>query len=120
MAEAVATLNNFFDNFYLLASGQIEYDTNIKSSTKEISFQTLTTYSSGLTKDFIPVTFDRGINTRAAGVELLQIFPSESTNYVAMTKPTCISWVDINGTIYVNYITGLENNTKYTARFRVT
>ena len=116
---AVGVLNNFFDNIYLLLSNNVEYDINIKTQTIELDFQTTANYSSGSVDDWTPVTFTRTLPSRAVGCELLQIYPSDTSNYVPITDPVYVSWIDVNGTIILNYITGLEDSTNYTIRLRV-
>lgn len=102
-------MNTFFESVYQALNKNITFTENIACQVKDIKFTTSSTYSSG---DFEPLKFVSTLRVKASGLILLQIF-EDAGSYVPMTQGVHLDWVEINGTININHISGLDNSKTY-------
>lgn len=113
-------INSFMELVYSALNKNITFEDNISSSQKTLTFLTLSTYSSATPKveGFDPLTFNHNLKYKPSTVILQQIVVSEDL-YEVITDPVTIQWQEINGVIYITYITGLKDFKSYTVRFLV-
>lgn len=102
-------LNLFIEQIYSALNKNITFQDNIAAAFKELTFTTKATYSSN---DWESISFQSGLRTKVSGVVLLQITPLDGT-YSAIFSAAQVSWYESQGTIIINYVSGLENSTKY-------
>lgn len=107
-------LNQFMGATYT-ALRTLTFQQNIRSSVRELRFDTPADYTTG---GFPELEFDTGIGVKAIGVQMLQIWVHGDTEAVITGAPVP-NWIERAGKIKVKYVSGLENSTKYTARFLV-
>lgn len=107
-------INSFFDAIYNAIMGNLTFGENISAQIKELTFTTSSTYESD--DDFPEVSFERSLRRRAEGCFIMQIQRSDGEVIAFATTP---DWQEINGVIEIRHIAGLEDSTKYTARFLV-
>jgi hypothetical protein len=112
--KLLTPLNSFMSVVYENLNKNITFRENIACQIKEMEFETLATYSS---LDWTLVQF-KGLSYKATGVLLMQLYEKADT-YIPIKKAVSIDWLDLNGSININYISGLENSKKYFARFLV-
>lgn len=108
IANLLTPLNSFMDTVYRGLNKNITLQDNIQGAIRDLEFRTAATYSSG---DFTPITFSYGSGgLRPIGVVLLQI---RQGNGAIIKQAVALQWQDFNGTISIDYISGLANSTQY-------
>ena len=111
------SLNEFIHNQHLIMSNNITFADNFKSLTKEFTFTTLPTYTSG---DFNQLKIATAKSFKATGVLLLQIYKKNDPTAVITSTISLSNWYqDQNNNIVINYITGLENSVSYYFRILI-
>lgn len=112
-------LNTFMQNIYTALDQNLVIGANITGLYKVMTFRTGADYGDPLVDNhgFTPVTFLHSLKIRPQAVLVAQIGikGSSLTIYEAVT----VQWLENNGTISINYITGLAVSTQYTATFLV-
>jgi hypothetical protein len=110
----LAPLTTFMEAIYSALNKQFTFQENIACNLRQLTFTTSSGYTGGA---FTALIFPSNLRGRKPiGVLILQI--TESTGLL-ITKAVSPSWVDISGTISVNYIAGLENSKQYEVLFLV-
>jgi hypothetical protein len=100
-------LNSFIEQIYTSFNRNITLPENVASQIITVEINTTSTYSSG---DFPSINFKRTLARKANLLIIGKAVESESSNFTNGVFPT---WDDNNGTIAINYISGLANSKKY-------
>lgn len=116
--KIITPLNVFMEVVWNALNKNLTFEDNFVSLTKEVEFTTLSTYSSGLISGFEPIKFKHNLKNKPTGVLLTQILLTNDV-YGVILNPVTINWIELNGEIIVNYITGLDNEKTYTIRLLV-
>jgi hypothetical protein len=101
---------------YTALSGNLTFGENIASQSKQLTFETSTTYSAG---DFTAISFPKTIRNRAEGVLLMRIYENGVSNYSPILNAVYIDWYEDAGNIVIGYVTGLQDSTSYTLKLMV-
>lgn len=109
-------INLVFDALYIALNKGLTFQENINSTIRELDFTTESTYISS--KAWVPIRFTHGLRTRPYAVLLCQIFENEGVT-TPITEPVYVDWIEINGQIVINFITGLTNDKTYKIRVLV-
>lgn len=109
----IGPVNTFMESVYQSLNKNITFDQNIASFIKEITYRTPSTYPTGVEI----VQFQNNLRTKPIGIIVLQVY--DKTNYTAPPGPVYIPWIEDNGTININTITGLEADKIYTIRMLI-
>ena len=115
LRRMISVMNQYFEATYRTLNKGVTLEDNIVSKVYEYTFTTKSDYTSG---NFETIKFNNGIGKRARIVLLGQIV-TVAGSYIPITSAVTIDWLDLNGTININHITGLANTTKYKATFLV-
>jgi hypothetical protein len=115
MSKIIYLINSFFENMFSALNNGINFKDNFEAQLQNISFTTGATYT---TKGLIaPITFNKNtklVPNRAYGLIICQITQTTTSNYVPITNPVTLDWIDLGtGTIQINNVTGLNNSTSY-------
>ena len=105
----LSPLNSFMENIYSALIRNITFTDNIACMIKDIEFRTLSTYNS---HGFDAINITNTLKTSAQGLFIMQLYNS-SDPYSIITNATTPFWLDDNGIIKIQYITGLANSTQY-------
>lgn len=108
----IEPFNSFAEVVYQALNRNITFTENINSFVKEITYKTTASYPSA-----DQISFTNDLKTRATGVLVMQAF--ERTSYQPAPGPVYVPWVEDNGLILVNAITGLAASKTYTIRLLV-
>lgn len=107
----LSPLNSFMDTVYRSLNKSLTFQDNIQGQVRDLEFRTLATYSGG---DFTPVAFSYGSGAvRPTGVLLLQIRAGSGQ---VIKQPVSVQWSENNGTITIDYVSGLSNGSQYFIR----
>lgn len=106
-------LNGFMESVYQALSSNITFQDNVLSFVKEITYDTPSTYPSGVAN----ITFINTLKVRAIGVVVAQAYVKNA--YTPVAGPVYVPWIESNGNIVVSTITGLSASTSYTIRLLV-
>mgnify|MGYP003136564022 FL=1 len=118
--KLIYPINLFFDSVYRALNGRLTLSDNILGKQKETTFQVQAAYDGTDTDKWDVIKFQSELGSRAKGVYLMQITEQSDTgNFVPIGKSVFIDWEDENGTIKINYITGLTASKKYQLRVRI-
>lgn len=109
----IDTLNSFMETVYRALNKNVTFSDNIAANVKEFTYKTTSTYPAAQDN----VEFVSGLKTKASGVLLFQVY--ETSSYSPPPGPVYIPWVEINGTIIISTITGLEPSKTYLVRVAV-
>lgn len=108
----IEPVNSFMENIYQALNGNITFTQNINSFVKEITYKTTAAY---------PVTgqisFTNDLKVRATGIFVMQAF--DRSNYQPAPGPVYAPWVEDNGSLLINAITGLAASKIYTIRLLI-
>lgn len=113
--QLLVPLNLFMSSVYDNLNHGLTFPQNIRSSTRELTFSTSATYTTG---DFTHLIFASGIPTRVAGVLVLQITEVAAQPDV-ITGAVTLDWTEDNQGVRVRYVSGLANSKRYTVRLLV-
>lgn len=108
----IDVLNSFMETVYQALNRNITFSENVACYIKEITYKTPTAYP---TMD--PVYFQNDLRTRATGIMVLQVY--DKADYTAPPGPVYIPWIETNGRIAINSITGLQAEKTYIVRLLV-
>jgi hypothetical protein len=102
------------ESVYAALSKRLSFQDNIQSQMKDFDFTTSANYgtASPLTDGFTPLRFTNLSGGRANGLILLKI-NTVGGAYTVITNPVYMDWIELEGTVFINYITGLAPSTKY-------
>ena len=110
-------INTFFEAIYNAVNGGLSFGENVTSTIRDINFTTPSDYASG---NFTNLTFERGFDSAAKGVVLLQIIKNSSGgSHAVIRNGVSIDWLDDSGVITIYNVSGLENSTTYDMRVMV-
>lgn len=111
-------LNNFMYFMYDLLNGGLTFGSNIAAQMATLPFTTDAAYTGGT---FVPIVFTKTITSKAQGCIVIQITNTTNTNYTIVTGAVgCPDWQDLgNGSMQINYISGLVNSNTYSVTFLV-
>lgn len=104
-------LTTFMEAIYSALNKQLTFQENIACTIRDFQFSTSSTYSSG---DFTAITFPSGLKNKPIGCMILQILNASDASVIK--QAVSLSWEDLSGTIRINYVSGLDDSTKYTMR----
>lgn len=112
-------LNTFMQNIYTALDQNLAIGANVIGQHKILTFRTSLDYGDPLVENngFTPVTFKHSLKSRPQTVIVAQIAIKGSTETIY--EPVTLQWNESDGTLSVNYITGLAVSTQYTATFLV-
>lgn len=113
-SEGINIQNTFNQAIYDAVMGQLTFTENVRCQIKELTFPTLSTYSS---HDWTNIIFPVTIRTKPIGLELLQIYKTDEN--VPIYDPVYLDWQYINGNMVIRWIAGLEDETNYFLRVMV-
>ncbi len=108
-------LNLFMESVYTALNKGLTFQDNFASQIKDVEFTTPTNYVSA--QNFNKVTFVHSLKTMAIGISILSIHEKQSS--AVIKNAVSLDWRDINGTININFVTGLEDNKKYIIRLLI-
>jgi hypothetical protein len=114
--KLINPLNSFMSIVYETLNKNITFKDNITSTIKELSFKTLSTYESA--SSWETLKFSSGLKNRAIGCMILQIY-EDSNTYIPITNAVHVDWLDLNGIITIQFISGLTDSTDYIVRFLI-
>tara|TARA_R100000152_G_C6745369_1_gene169010 strand:- start:329 stop:757 length:429 start_codon:yes stop_codon:yes gene_type:complete len=118
--KLIYPINLFFDSVYRALNGRLTLSDNILGKQKETTFQVQSAYDGADTDKWDVIKFQSDLGSRVRGLYLMQITEQSDTgNFVPIGKSVFIDWEDENGTIKINYITGLTASKKYQLRVRI-
>lgn len=103
-------LNQFLDTMYGGLNKNITLTENIDCQERVFTFTTKIDYVANNTFD--EIQFRRTTKNKAKGVILADI-RIQDAYYRPILNATSIQWVEIEGTIIVKYIAGLDDSTSY-------
>lgn len=106
----LSPLNSFMENIYSALIKNITFTDNIACMIKDIDFRTTGNYSSS--KEFEIINITNTLKTSAQGLFIMQLYNS-SDPYSKITNAVTPFWLDDNGIIKIQYITGLADSTQY-------
>jgi hypothetical protein len=109
-------VNSFFESVYSALNKDLTFADNIVSQIKEIQFTTASDYV--LNDTFEVLNFTHTLKNKPIGCIVLQIY-QRTDDYQTITTPVTIDWIEINGVISINFVTGLDDSKKYTLRVLV-
>lgn len=109
----LSPLNSFMDSVYRALSQNITFGDNIPCDRRSIQFDTRSDYTSAvpLTAGFVPLRFQHNLKSKPFACIPLQVVAADGSVF---TSPVSIDWYEANGTVFINYITGLANSKSYT------
>lgn len=103
-------VNTFMENVYNSLNRNLTLGENIASFTQELTYTTVNTYPTGQTN----ISFLNQLKTKPIGVMVMQVY--DKATYIPAPGPVYIPWVEVNGSIIVYPITGLEPSKTYLIR----
>jgi len=106
----LSPLNSFMENIYSALIKNITFQDNIACMIKDLEFRTLSNYSSSQGFDIINI--NNTLKATAQGLFIMQLYNS-SDPYARITNAITPFWIDDNGIIRIEYITGLADSTNY-------
>lgn len=109
----IDVLNSFMETVYQAMNKNVTFPENIASFTKEIIYNTPSTYPSGVEN----VEFMSQLKTKAVGVFLMQAY--DRAIYTPAVGPVYVPWIEDNGSILIYPIQGLEADKSYLIRILV-
>lgn len=109
----IDTINSFFENVYQCLNRNVTFQDNVASFIYTLTYTTPSTYPAGVEM----VEFANQLKTKPIGVLVLQAY--DKSNYVAAIGPVYIPWVEVNNSINVGTITGLEASKSYLVRLAI-
>lgn len=112
IVPVIDTFNSFADSVYQALNRNITFTENIADQIKELTYVTPSTYP--VMEDY---SFVSSLKTKAIGVLLLQALDRDT--YEPVSIDTSVPWVEINGSIVIKPLEGLEASKTYTIRLLV-
>lgn len=103
-------VNTFMENVYNSLNRNLTLSENIASFTQEFTYTTLGTYPTGQAN----ISFLNQLKTKPIGVMVMQVY--DKATYIPAPGPVYIPWVEVNGSIIIYPITGLEVSKTYLIR----
>lgn len=110
-------LNQFMETVYQALNKDLTFSENIRSQTAEVTFETSAAYD-GTVANFTTVQLQRSLPARAQGILLLQIAENASSPS-PIDGPVYVDWLDNNGVISINHVSGLNASTSYVMRLLI-
>ena len=108
----IDTVNSFMENVYQALNQNVTFSENVSCFIKELIYKTPSTYP---TMDNVEFTSE--LKSKATGLFVMQAY--ERSTYTPAEGPVYVPWVEVNGTIVVYPITGLEADKTYIIRLLV-
>lgn len=107
----LSPINQFIEEVYSAFNKNLTIPENVKGQIKNLTFRTPANYTSGA-KGFPEITY---LNTLGRKTQILILgYIEEIGNPKKKHDPATISWYDNNdGTVSIQYITGLSNSKEY-------
>lgn len=109
----IQPLNAFMGNVYQCLNRNVTFQDNLASFIYTLTYTTPSTYPSGVET----VEFVNQLKTKPIGVLVLQAY--NKSNYVAAPGPVYVPWIEVNNSINVGTITGLEASKSYLVRLAI-
>lgn len=108
----IEPVNSFMENVYQALNKNVTFTENVNSFVKEITYRTTIAYPVA-----DQISFTNELKTRVTGVFVMQVY--ERTTYLPAAGPVYVPWVEDNGKVVVDSITGLVADKVYTIRLLV-
>lgn len=106
-------INQMFEFVYETVDKDVTFNDNIRCQLKTIVFSTPSTYDGSYASNkFTPITFPRTFVGTAQGL-ITTRFYQIAENTVYQEQAIFVNWFDNNGTITINFISGLTAEKKY-------
>lgn len=105
----LSAINSFLIQVNSGLNKNLTFDENMVCQFYPLNLTTLSTYSAG---DFNTVKFTKDFKNKASGLFILQIAETGQSPSI-IKSAVSVQWEAINGYIYVNYISGLEDSKSY-------
>lgn len=120
IVRLLTPLNSFMETVYYALNKDITFTENIACQIKTVDFSTPSNYTSASPKTdgFVPLQFTHTLRNKPQGVMIMQLVEEENTGTV-ITSAVSLDWYEINGTVYISYITGLKDSTEYSIKLLV-
>lgn len=106
----VSPVNAFMENVYNALNRNLTLNENIASFTQEFTYTTPSTYPTGVQN----MSFLNQLKTKPIGVQVMQVY--DKATYIPAPGPVYVPWVEVNGSIVIYPITGLEASKTYLVR----
>jgi hypothetical protein len=106
ISQLLLPLNKVLQSQYSALDGNLTFQQNISAQIKSLTFTTGSTYPA----NFVPMSFPVTLKTTPMGCLKLSCI---SIPYETITNAVDIDWVNSNGTLYINNVTGLSPSTQY-------
>lgn len=108
-------LNLFIRGVYGALNKQLTFQDNISSQIRELSFTTTSSYDDG---DFPSVIFTRTTPNKAYSLLVCQLL-EDADNFTPIANGVFVDWREVNGTITIAYVSGLQPSTRYFMRVMI-
>lgn len=108
----IIPLNLFIEAVYSALNRNLTLQDNLACQIKELTFTTPADYDSG---GFPVVSFSRTLPSRVIGLVVLQLLEN-SDNFTAIKNGVFVDWRDLNTTITLAYVSGLQPSRSYSIR----
>ena len=115
IVKLIQPLNLIIESLTGALSNRLTFGENISAQQHEVTFTTLSNYTSG-TDGWEILRFNNNLGTKGL---MLMIAEKKKVgdNYEAFTVPIDLDWREIAGVIRIEYISGIANSTKYKFKF---
>lgn len=107
ISAVIEPFNSLAEFIYQALNKNLTFHDNIACFIKELTYKTTAAYP---TMD--QIQFQNELKVKATGVQVLRAV--KKTTYVPAPGPVYVPWVENNGFIVINSITGLDTDTTYT------
>lgn len=109
-------VNTFFSAVYDALNGQLTFGDNIAGFFKTLTFSTLSTYTASGTWN--QISFLNTLRKKATGVLIMQI-SQQAGSYTPIKKAVSLDWTELNGSIILGFVSGLNDSTTYNLKLLV-
>ena len=106
----LSPLNSFMETIYSALIKNITFNDNIACMIKDIDFRTPSDYTSA--NNFETINITNTLKTTAQGLFIMQLY-NNSDQYSKIVSAVTPFWLDDNGIIKIQYISGLSNSINY-------
>ncbi len=112
-AALIGSINLFIQSTNSALAGSLQMGTNINGQINTTTFTTNSNYVGTDQSTFTPISYKSTLSGMARVLLLGQInIVSSQVQYVA-NNVMISDWSDVNGVVYINFITGLKPSTEY-------
>lgn len=112
------SMNTNWRSIYNLFNRGLTEVNNLATQIQTIRFQTNPDYAVGNAATFTPQQFKSTLTGVPTGFILVNISNAGNTSFI-FSNPVCINCSYGSGTVFVNFVTGLQPNTSYDLTIKV-